>query len=208
MKKKIMVAMLLVILQCCCTSVAFGQSGIGVRHQTLSVDMGPPECAIDIVDFYSGHLESGMPKNASYWTDVPPVRSALEKFGINFECQTDKDFIDAAHNFGAQWDADKKRWSLYYEDANDSKILPSVSRIYQIKSRNAAGFVRTTDQINGEEDQRVRFYSFCLFHDKAAVCGTGQSMRLEEPKGDYLPFIMRLLRSVSFIDDKKSVPDQ
>jgi hypothetical protein len=200
MKKKIMAAMLLVIVQCCCVSVAFSQPSIEAGHRILSVDMGSPGCAIDLIDFYGGHLKSGMPKNASYWTDVPPVRSTLEKFGINFECQTGQDFIDAAHNFGAQWDEGKKKWNLYYEDANDSKILPSVSRIYQLKSRNATGFVRTTDQINGEEDQRVRFYSFCLFHDKAAVCGTGQSMKLEEPKGNYLPAILRILRSVRFID--------
>ncbi|WP_206952526.1 hypothetical protein [Trinickia acidisoli] len=208
MKKKIMTAMLLVILQCCCAHVAFSQSSIEAKHHILSVDMGAPGCAIDIADLYGGYLKSGMPKNASYSTDVPPVRSTLERFGINFECQTDQDFIDASHNFGAQWNEGKKRWDLYYEDANDSKILPPVSRIYQLKSRNASGFMRTTDQISGEEDQRVRFYSFCLFHDKAAVCGTGQSMRLEEPKGDYLPFIMRVLRSVNFVDDKKSDPDQ
>jgi len=145
-------------------------------------------------------LQSGMPKNASYWTDVPPVHSTLDKFSIDFECQVSQELENAAPNFGARWDERESIWRLYYGDENDKKILPPVSQIYQIKSRNAVGFLRTTDQINGDEAQRVRFYSFCLFHGKAAVCGTGQSMRLEEPKGDYLPAIVRILRSVSFID--------
>lgn len=203
MKKKTMMAMLLVIQQCCCASVAFSQSNTGAEHRSLSVDMGAPGCAIDVVDFYGGHFKSGMPKNASYWTDVPPVRNTLERFGINFECQPGQDFVDVGHNFGAQWDEDKKKWDLYYEDANDSKILPPVSRIYQLKSSNATGFLRTTDEISGDEDQRVRFYSFCLFHEETAVCGEGQSMRLEEPKGDYLPAILHILRSVSFVGDRR-----
>ncbi len=207
MKQNLLVIALL-LSQICLTQVAFGQSTIAVKHEILSVDMGQPDCAISVVNYFDGHLASRMKMTAGYWTDTPPVQSTLGDFGIRFECQIGQQFDDAAQTYGAQWNEGKKKWDLYYEDANDSKILPPVSRIYQLKSRNASGFMRTTDQINGEEDQRVRFYSFCLFHDKAAVCGTGQSMRLEEPKGDYLPFIMRVLRSVNFVDDRKSDPDQ
>jgi len=199
MIKKRTMAVLFCMLQCG-TSVVFAQQNAGTGRQVLSVDMGQPGCAISVTDFYGGHLQSGMPKNASYWTDVPPVHSTLDKFSIDFECQVSQELENAAPNFGARWDERESIWRLYYEDENDKKILPPVSQIYQIKSRNAVGFLRTTDQINGDEAQRVRFYSFCLFHGKAAVCGTGQSMRLEEPKGDYLPAIVRILRSVSFID--------
>jgi hypothetical protein len=199
MDKELTMTALFCILQCC-VGVVFAQASAGAGRRVLSVNMGQPGCGISVTDFYGGHLESGMPKNASYWTDVPPVHSTLDKFSIDFECQINREFDEAAQNFGAQWNEREKIWGLYYEDENDKKILPPVSRIYQIRSINAVGFLRTTDQINGDEAQRVRFYSFCLFHGKAAVCGTGQSMRLEEPKGNYLPAIMRILRSVSFVE--------
>lgn len=183
--------------------IAFGQSMIAVKHEILSVDMGQPGCAISVIDYFDGHLASRTKMTAGYWTDVPPVQSTLGDFGIRFKCRIGQQFDDAAQTYGAQWDEGKRIWKLYDEDESDRKLLSPVSRIYQLKSPNATGFLRTTDEISGDEDQRVRFYSFCLFHEKAAVCGEGQSMKLEEPKGNYLPAILRILRSVSFVGDRK-----
>lgn len=183
----------------CFASVAFGQSTIKTKAKVLTVDMGQPGCVISVVDYYGGHLDSRMKKTAGYWVDVSPVHSTLGKLGVNFECQVGADLDGAAQAFGASWDSNRKTWRIYYK-GDDEKILSHVSRIYQLKSKNAVGFLTTTDQINGEESQRVRFYSFCLFHEKSAVCGDGQSMKLEEPRGDYLPYILHILRSVEFIE--------
>jgi hypothetical protein len=187
----------------CPASVAFAQSTAEVKAKVLSVDMGQPGCAISVIDYFDGHLASRMKMTAGYWTDVPPVQSTLGDFGIRFKCRIGQQFDDAAQTYGAQWDGGGGIWKLYDEDASDRKLLSPVSRIYQLKSPNAAGFLRTTDEIRGDEDQRVRFYSFCLFHEKAAICGEGQSMKLDEPKGDYLPAILRILRSVRFVEDRK-----
>jgi len=165
--------------------------------------MGQPGCAISVVNYFDGHLASRMKMTAGYWTDTPPVQSTLGDFGIRFKCRIGQQFDDAAQTYGAQWDEGKRVWKLHDEDASDRKLLLPGSRIYQLKSSNATGFLRTTDEVSGDEDQRVRFYSFCLFHEKTAVCGEGQSMKLEEPKGNYLPAILRILRSVSFVDDRK-----
>ena len=202
MKPKLLVIVLL-FTHICSAKIAFGQPTIAVKHEILSVDMGQPGCAISVIDYFDGHLASRMKMTAGYWTDVPPVQSTLGDFGIRFKCRIGQQFDDAAQTYGAQWDEGKRIWKLYNEDASDRKLLSPVSRIYQVKSPNAAGFLRTTDEISGDEDQRVRFYSFCLFHEKAAVCGEGQSMKLEEPKGNYLPAILRILRSVSFVEDRK-----
>lgn len=59
--------------------------------------------------------------------------------------------------YGAAWDMRGKRWKPYYEDNSEQRLTAPVSRIYQVRSMNATGFVRTTDQIDGEEVQRVRF---------------------------------------------------
>lgn len=200
MKRKLLVAVLF-FLQICSAKIAFCQSTISGKHEILSVDMGQPGCAISVINYFHGHLASRMKMTAGYWTDTPPVQSTFDNFGIRFECRIGQKFDDAAQIFGAQWDDKKKIWESYFEDDSDRKLLSPVSRVYQLKTPNASGFLRTTDDISGDEDKRVRSYSFCLFHGKAAVCGEGQSMKLEEPKGNYLPAILRILRSVSFVDD-------
>jgi hypothetical protein len=166
------------------------------KFPTLSVDMGGG-CSINVTDYYGGKLASGMVANASYWTDKPPVRSTMEKFAIRFRCMDNVSADDTARRYGGAWAAHEKRWMPYFKSEDDRQIFAPVSKIYQLNSINATGFLTTTDQVNGEESQRVRFYSFCLFHTNKAVCGDGQSMRLEEPKGNYLPYILRVLRSVN-----------
>ena len=202
MKQKLIVTTLFCTLLCGIrAAVAKPETGEG--GTVLSVDMGQRGCAISIVDFYHGHLESRMKKTAGYWVDMPPVRSTLGNFSVNFWCKVDRDFASAAQTYGALWDSSEKKWKPYYEDVDDRNALSPVSKIYQLRSKNATGFLRTTDQINGDEDQRVRFYTYCLFREKTAICGSGQSMKLEEPQGDYLPFILRILRSVSFVGEEK-----
>lgn len=200
MKRKLL-AIILFFSQACSAQTAFGQSTITVKHEVLSVDMGWPGCAISVINHFDGHLASRMRMTAGYWTDTPPVQT-LGDFGIRFECRIDQQFDDAAQTYGARWDKRKRIWSMYDENEGDRKLLLPVSRIYQLKSSNATGFLRTADEVSGDEDQCVRFYSFCLFHERTAVCGEGQSMKLEEPKGSYLPAILRILRSVSFLDDR------
>jgi hypothetical protein len=184
--------------------IAFGQSTIAMKNEILSVDMGQPGCAISVINYFDGHLASRMKMTAGYWTDTPPVPSTLGDFGIRFKCRVGGQFDDAAQTYGAQWDEEKRIWKPYDEDESDRELLYPVSRVYQLKTPNATGFLRTTDEVSGDEDKRVRFYSFCLFHEKAAICGKGQSMKLEEPKGNYLPAILRILRSVSFIDGSQA----
>ena len=111
------------------------------------------------------------------------MQSTLGDFWIRFKCRIGQQFDDAAQTYGAQWDEGKRAWKLYDEDESDRNLFSSVSRIYQLKSPNATGFLRTTDEVSGDEDQSVRLYWFCLFYEKMAVCGDGQSMKLEGRRG-------------------------
>ncbi|REG50418.1 hypothetical protein B0G80_6847 [Paraburkholderia sp. BL6669N2] len=175
-----------------------------VGYRVLYADMGLPGCSISLKDFYGGHVESGANNNAWYWTDKPPVRSTLgPRLLIEFACgQANEGYADAqdkAQMYGASWDS-TKGWAPYYVDDSEKKLLSPVTRIYQLKSENSNGFIRTRDDINGEERLRVRSYKYCLFHDDKAICGAGQTMRLSKPAQDYLPLILRILRSVRFVD--------
>lgn len=201
MKHKLNVIAFLYALFCCVDiSLADGVHSNGNKFTMLSVDMGAG-CAISLNDYYHGNLKSGSTGASSYWTEIPPTRSTTEKFSIRFMCLNAGLPDVVARKYAATFNSKKDGWISYYEDGNDRRFVAPVSKIYQLRAINAKGFLRTTDQINGEESQRVRFYSFCLFHGQKAVCGSGQSMKLQEPKGDLLPYILRILRSVIFIDN-------
>jgi hypothetical protein len=159
-------------------------------------------CAISVADVFNGHLASGMLLNASYWTDKPPINTQIGDFAVNFVCRhvTDQSKEQVANQYGGSYDVKRKKWVAYYDGERDRKLLSPVSRLYPIKTDNSSGFVRTTDEIIGDPDQRVRFFSYCLFHDAQAICGDGQVMKLADPKGNLLPYALEILRSVEFID--------
>jgi len=200
---------LLMCIFICSFNVSMAASPLSTsgKFSVLSVDMGAG-CAIRLLDLYGGHLQSGMPAKASYWTDKPPVRSSLGNFGINFECHRGQPLDDVAKSYGSRWDVRGRRWAPYYEDRSEQRLAGPVSRIYQLQTTNATGFLRTTDQINGEESERVRFYAFCLFRADIAICGDGQSRFLKEPSGDFLLYILRVLRSVEFINSSGTTDEE
>jgi hypothetical protein len=165
----------------------------------LAVQMGGG-CAVSIEDLYHGHFESGMPLHATYWTDKPPIATKLNDFSVNMVCEdtTGKSLDDIAENYGAAYDETAKKWHAYYVDEQDKTLLMPVTRIYEIKSINGSGFIRTTDDVIGDPDQRVRSLSYCVFDENRAVCGNGQAMKLSDSKGNLLPFVMNVLRTIEF----------
>ncbi|ACC75187.1 hypothetical protein PPMP20_01805 [Paraburkholderia phymatum] len=167
----------------------------------LAVNMGEG-CAISVADLFAGHLASGMAMNASYWTDRPPVKTTIGDFAVNFVCShaTETSKEQVANQHGATYDNSANRWTLYFESARDRHMLSPVTHIHIIKALNSSGFYTTQDDVDGDPKQRVRFFSYCLFHDSLAICGSGQVMRLSEPKGNLLPYVLDILRTVEFVD--------
>ncbi|GAB3628662.1 hypothetical protein PTE30175_00774 [Pandoraea terrae] len=173
----------------------------------LFVDMGGG-CAIRITDPFGGHLASAMPSSSGYWTDRPPIKTTMDRFAIRFYCddlaKTSKEEIALRH--GGIYDATAHRWSADYPSEWEAEILRPVTRIDNLDSVNGSGFYKTQDTTFGEEWRRERHLSFCLFHGTKAVCGGENVMRLEDPKGNLLPYYLKILRSIEFIDTLATVP--
>lgn len=167
----------------------------------LAVQMGGG-CAVSIIDPYHGHFESGMPLHATYWTDKPPIPTKINDFSVNMICEdaTGESVDDIATKYGATYDQTAGKWRAHYVDDQDQALLSPVTHIYEVKSTNGSGFARTTDDVVGDTDQRVRSLSYCVFHENRAVCGNGQVMKLSDSKGNLLPFVMNVLRSIEFQD--------
>ncbi|MBB5408724.1 hypothetical protein HDG34_002661 [Paraburkholderia sp. HC6.4b] len=172
-------------------------------QEIVYVDMGGG-CHIGIEDIYEGHFSSKMPLKAGYWTDTPPHKTDMENFGVPFECQIlDGSTVDqVSMRFGAVPDktADEG-WSVYYESDEDRDNLHSLTKVYALKAVNASGFYMVQDDNDGDEATRQRYFSYCLFHDHSAVCGSRSVTRLQNPRGSILPEIVNILKSVRFVDN-------
>lgn len=172
-----------------------------IEPSKLVVDMGQ-KCVISIKDYFKGHLASGMPLNASYWTDKPPVKTLMPKFGVNFVCASlmDKSKEEIARQHGAVYDGKRKKWIPYFDSERDAKLLGEFTKVGNLDAINGSGFYLIQDDRDGDPAQRERYLSFCIFHETMAVCGGEPVMYLSDPKGNLLPYVLDILRSVEFID--------
>lgn len=128
------------------------------------------------------------------------IRSRFTFNSICFEVNIDQNKESIYKRYGGAYSNNSKKWVSYYDGDGDRTLLSPVSRIYPIKTANSSGFARTTDEIIGDPNQRVRFFSYCLFHDAEALCGNGQVMKISDPKNNLLPYALEILRSVQFIE--------
>lgn len=107
-----------------------------------------------------------------------------------------------SHMYGGQYVERGKRWVPYYVNDSDREILSPGSAIFQIAGPGGTGFVRTTDEVTGEESQRVRFLDYCIFSKEMnkAICGHSDDLRLSKPNANKLRYALSLLKTMSFAD--------
>lgn len=203
----VLIAIIFVIIPF--TSYATDSTLATRESSRLVVDMGQ-NCIISVKDYFKGHLVSGMPLNASYWTENPPVKMLISKFVVNFVCASlmsqSKDEIARQH--GAVYNVNGKTWVPYFDSERDAKLLGDFTKVGSLESVNGSGFYVIQDDRDGDPAQRERYLSFCIFHEVIALCGGEPVMYLSDPKGDLLPYALDILRSVKFIDTsaQKSAP--
>jgi hypothetical protein len=127
--------------------------------------------------------------------------------GLRFECKDLKKYSidEIARQYGAIPDnSSREGWSAYYESREDEVILHNFTQIHALNAVNSRGFYITQDDNVGDPIFRVRALSYCLFHDKVAVCGTWSIMKLKNPKGSLLNDVLNVLRTVRFVDSQQS----
>lgn len=188
-------------------SYATGNTFSATEPPRLIVHMGE-QCVVSVKDYFKGHLSSGMPLNASYWTDKPPVKTSMSKFGVNFVCASliDKSKEEIARQHGAVYDGDRKKWVPYFEGERDPMLLDAFTKVQNLEAINGSGFYLIQDDREGDPAQRERYLSFCIFHKTKAVFGGEPVMYLSDPKGDLLPYVLDILRSVEFVGASESKP--
>lgn len=166
----------------------------------LVIDM-VQQCVISVKDYFKGHLASGKPLNASYWTDKSPVKTLMPKVGVNFVCVslTDKTKEEIARQHGAIYDRDRREWIPYFESERDMKLLDAFTKVDKLEAVKGNGFYLIQDDSDGDPAQRQRYLVFCVFHETMAVCGAEPVTYLSDTNGNLLPYALDILRSVESV---------
>jgi len=143
-----------------------------------------------------------MPLRATYWTDRAPTKTRVGRFGVDFQCFSlvKKSKNETARELGAAYNVEKEQWVPIFDNERAARNLRPVTKVRELKAINGSGFYLTLDDTNGDPDRRERYMTFCIFQDVVAVCGDRVVMSLVDPKGDLLPYMLRILRSVEFVD--------
>lgn len=161
-------------------------------------------CNIGVENLYNGKLSSDMPLLATYWTDARPTHTNAGKFYVRFECKdlTISPIEEISRQYGARYDDSlSDEWITYYPSKKDEIALRDFTQIHTLNSKNAKGFYITQDDISGDPKFRLISLSYCLFHEKVAVCGTWPLARLHDAQRDILLHnSLNILRSVIFLD--------
>jgi hypothetical protein len=161
-------------------------------------------CRFLITDRYHGSILMPRAENdfqfAGYSATITTDGKSRD-FGFSIGCDSAIESSDAvANRHGGTYDIKRKKWVAYYDGAIDRQLLSQVTHIYPLKTANGTGFARTTDEITGDPNQRVRIFSYCIFHDAKALCVDGKVMKLADPKGNLLPYALDVLRTIEFVD--------
>jgi len=111
-----------------------------------------------------------------------------------------------------RYDANKGKWVR--DSANmlnvgtegwtsaEKRTLDRAVHFFELRAVNAQGYAYTQDDINGDEDSRMRRLHYCLIHPPKALCGDGDIGYLNDGrKGDLTHYSLQILRSIEFIDD-------
>ncbi|MCS3507394.1 hypothetical protein [Achromobacter sp. JUb104] len=201
MKIKFFTVLVYVLLQVSGISCLAGEPTAAPKQ--LRVDMGD-NCVIRIVDYFDGELSRRGPGLARYASEKAPVDTSLHKFGVPFTCGNNpiSGNNSVAKKYGAILNIGNEDWEPLYPTSDQDEIrgLRAVTSIHNFSSANASGFYKTQDADDGLPRLRDRAMTYCLFGEKKHVCGFMIVMRLNEPKTNQLPHILKVLRSVEFLD--------
>lgn len=100
------------------------------------------------------------------------------------------------------------RWMSGGPDPEYEAKVRAAVRVYPLESVNARGYAFTNEAVIGDEESRIRHFTYCLFRDEVALCGFGDVGYVAEgPAGDLSAYVLQLLRSVEFLPEPLKAAD-
>jgi hypothetical protein len=152
-------------------------------------------CPITIKDPYHGRLTETRYVTDHFYT----TGGRRGELFLQLECLRSEDVEQIRHILSARYDERRQRW-----ESDVDGLLPVEKRAthnFPVNAANSEGFAMTFDAINGDPKSRARAFAFCLRRPPVVLCGSStQIARPYYKKSDLLPFVLALVRSITFID--------
>lgn len=156
-------------------------------------------CNIKVSNPYGGRFEAA--EDGAFFL-VPAkfvAKTRLSDLYLSAHCEPSENLEKA----GVSFNAHTQKWERDFSKIKPGRDTPSKAMrftVYTITAVNSIGYGVTLDDDTGEPQQRQRYFMYCLPHPPVALCGGGYVAFLNDPKGNLLPHIMRILRSVEFVE--------
>ena len=186
---------------CFLMSVApsISESTTGKKTVNAQVTAQIGACKIQYRDIYSGYRAFSQ---SSYYGKHPYYVSS--DFGISWTCERVDDINAYAIERGAAYDTTQGHWVKDFRNLAsdyDREGWRTHAKIGDIQTVNASGYYIISMDTIGEETKRRRQLSSCVFHGQLALCSLAEAGALAEPKKSLVPHIVRLLKTIEFIDE-------
>lgn len=134
------------------------------------------------------------------------------KIHISMFCSTKINYEDSKVFFNKE----TQKWELkdQYKDSEIEDTDRKAYKIYQLKAKNASGWLRTATFQRDSDDHGNYDYmknaTFCLINDKQTkeICGSEDVQFIPDKKhlgtqnSDYTPMLIQFLETLQFEDDK------
>ena len=207
-----------IVLNVLCVHLSWADAGISQAAAPI-VQAKVGGCHFKYQDLYNGFLEDRL----SYRGKHPFYTSGT--MTLNFDCrpfeESDKGQpaqsyayidIDKDVNNGAMLDPLSGKWVIHPIEvgpADEEFIQNSVQAKLLAKSRfggqldavNSTGYFRVEKPTYGDEARREYRFSACLMHPPVVLCALATNAgSLNEPKKSLVPYLIKLLRTVEFVD--------
>jgi hypothetical protein len=192
-----------------CLSLGIGADvrAAAKKAEVKQVTVGEDElsCPIRISDPYGGRLTP-----TRYVLDHVPCRgNGPRELYIQLSCVSSADGETLRSFVPATFDQDTSQWKedLSATSTEDLAMLKPVTQIFPLQAANSSGIAVTQEAVNGDERTRDRRFAFCLRHPPVMLCGgTSQIARPYYKNSDLLPFALRIVRSIEFVDAPSTAP--
>lgn len=160
------------------------------------------------VEIYMSTLEI----NKKFPHDLLSYVKLNNSINFTFLCETKVKFEDTEVFFNKK----TQQWELkdQYKDNEIEDTDRKTYQVYQLKAKNASGWLRT-GTFQGDSDDHGNYdymknATFCLINDKQTkeICGNGDVQFIPNKKdlgtknSDYTPMLIQFLQTLKFEDDK------
>lgn len=172
---------------------------IDTQHATDTYKMGP--CRIRIAKLFGGHFKipnaAAAPTHGRYYfpTASNGAFQAVDGFGV--DCMDAPDIDSVQNLLGIAHEGD--HWFRRDSDGNRVPFEEGEHvRIINLRGLNWSGLGLL---VTAAPARRTQNFSFCLVHEKHAICGETPVMLMSHPHNSDLPKMKAILQSIEFVDD-------